>query len=230
MPVDTPDPVGQENEFYRMAVPMSDIVHRAEEATLKHAFFAFEACYAGNVITSLHSLSGDEPPRPNLKGYVLNPDTQKPVRQFLTAGNSIQEIPADNSFTAVLAEALSSPDADTNHDGFITGKKVMSFVQQKLPLWATKYPRRPETGSSPIDGGDMVFGPIAGLSQSLRVPPPSLFDVMPRLLANPLSQERTEPLPSTRRTETELPSVDCQWITEQTLVDGVATWATECVK
>ena len=131
---------------------------------MKHAFFAFEACYAGNVITSLHSLSGDEPPPPNLKGYVLNPDTQRPVRQFLTAGNSIQEIPADNSFTAVLAGALSSPDADTNHDGFITGKKVMSFVQQRLPLWAAKYPRRPETGSSPIDGGDMVFGPIAGLS------------------------------------------------------------------
>jgi hypothetical protein len=143
-----------------------DVVYRAKEATLEHAFFAFEACYAGNVVTALRSLGSKKPT--NLKGYVLNADTMRTVRRFLAAGNRIQQIPANNSFTALLAGALSDPEVDTNHDGYITGKKLIAYVEQRLPQWATDYPRKSEDGSGPIESGDMVFGQVTPVGLGLE--------------------------------------------------------------
>jgi hypothetical protein len=167
VPVDAPDPIKKEMKFYRLAIPMSYIVAQAQQALIKHAFFAFEACRAGYVITSLATLGGLKPP--HIKGYVLSPTTQEPVRQFLTAGNKLQNVPANNSFTALLAGALVDPAADTNEDGFVTGRKIIAYVALRLPQWATDYPLTPENGSYPLAGsGDMVFGPTSGRSSDTR--------------------------------------------------------------
>lgn len=163
VPVDAPDPIENEAKFYRLAVSMSEIVEKAKQALIKHAFFAFEACQAGYVIRSLSTMGNLEPP--HIKGYVLSDETQRPVKQFLTAGNMLQRVPANNSFTALLAGALVDPAADTNGDGFITGKKIMSYVALQLPQWATTYRQQPEVGNyPPVEGGDMVFGPTASYS------------------------------------------------------------------
>lgn len=190
VPVDAPDPIKNEMKFFRLAVPMSDIVGRAKRALIKHAFFAFEACRAGYVITSLSTLGSLEPP--HIKGYVLDRETQRPVRQFLTAGNTVQQVPANNSFTALLAGALVDPAADTNGDGFITGKKIISYVALRLPQWATDYHLHPEAGSiPPVEGGDMVFGPTvgrnSGMQQTANQVPPAATSARP---VGPVTEEK----------------------------------------
>jgi hypothetical protein len=154
VPVDAPNPVTDLKGFQRTAFPITQIVEYAKQATVKHAFFALESCYAGVVIASL---AGPKPPYP--KGYLLNPDILKPVRQFLTAGNDIQEVPANNSFTALVAGALADPDADANHDGYVTGSEAILYVMSRLPQ--NIYRSTPEHGRYPlISTGDLVFGPV----------------------------------------------------------------------
>lgn len=159
VPVDAPNPVQDEAMFERFAIPITQIVAYAQQATFRHAFFAFEACKAGAVVTSLASLDGPAAPRP--KGYLLSRELLRISRQFLTAGNDVQVVPANNSFTAVLAGALSDKLADVNGDGYVTGDELMLYVKTRLPNFATSYPLTPETGKFPmVGGGDMVFGPL----------------------------------------------------------------------
>jgi PEGA domain len=156
VPIDAPNWLNDEEGFERSAVPITQVLAYANQATFKHAFFAFEACQAGAIVASL---DGPRPPRP--KGYLLSTDLLQPVRQFLTAGNNVQEVPADNSFTTLLAGAMSDPTADINKDGYITGNELINYVATNLPQWTASYPLSPEHGSLPRGTtGDFVFGPL----------------------------------------------------------------------
>ena len=155
VPTDVTNPVKDEQKFEREAFPITQMIQYASQGTLKHTFFAFEACKAGAIVSSL---GGPSPL--NVKGYLLNPGILSEVHQFLTAGNNVQDVPADNSFTALLAAALSDPDADSNKDGYITGKELMDYIVLRLPQWK-EYPSSPEVGWRPLGStGDFVFGPV----------------------------------------------------------------------
>lgn len=171
VPVDAPNPFSDEEAFYRSAVPINFIVQSAKDSTVKHALFAFEACQAGSVIKSL---VGPMPPNP--KGYLLTKEILRPVRQFLTAGAAGKDIPAQGVFTAMFVGGLSDPEADTNHDGYVTGSELMNYVSQRVPQNTRE--QQPEWGRYPIaDGGDIVLGladptntPAAGLAPTPPVP------------------------------------------------------------
>jgi hypothetical protein len=153
VPVNGPNPVTDEQAFYRIALPITQIVEFAKQITVKHAFFALEACQAGSAIASL---SGLKPPYP--KGYLLGPKIQTPTRQFLTAGSVNADVLADSPFTPLLVKAFE--DADTNKDGYVTGTEVVAYVTENVPQHIRS--QNPEHGSIPyFGGGDMVFGPIA---------------------------------------------------------------------
>lgn len=166
IPLDTPDPMIDEDGFFRKALPISQIVEYAKEIRTKHAFFALEACRAGAVIASLSG--GLEPPNP--KGYLLSPKIQRPIKYFLTAGSADADIAAKNAFTPLLVGALTN--ADANGDGYVTGSEVINFVSERLPQFAPT--QNPEHGSWPYSGGgDIIFGPATPQGPLPKVPTPT---------------------------------------------------------
>ena len=53
VPIDAPNPYSEEEAFYRVALPLSQIVEYSNQITVKHAFFALEACQAGSIVGCL---------------------------------------------------------------------------------------------------------------------------------------------------------------------------------
>lgn len=150
----------------------------AQNITVKHAFFALEACQAGEIV-ALMTL-GDPFRFPHPNGYVLSDNVQRPVRQFLTAGSANDDVLARSPFTALLVAALE------NGEGYVTGSEVVSFVKQKVPQAVPG--QQPDSGAIPMSGaGDFIFGPAAiGPPPRLPPPPPS-----PALGRAPLSSRPT---------------------------------------
>jgi hypothetical protein len=166
VPIDAPDPAKHEEDFYRRAIPITQLLEYAREITVKHAFFALEACRAGSIILSLGGL---EPPNP--KGYLLSKKLQQPVRYFLTAGSADEDVAANNIFTPLFIGALSL--GDSNHDGYVTGSEVINYVTQTIPQYTQS--QTPEHGSIPISGGgDIVFGRADPESPQPKPPAPNV--------------------------------------------------------
>lgn len=153
VPVGAPNPVADEEGFRQVALSVSQIVEYARQITVKHAFFALEACDAGAYAEYLGGI-----PVSNPKGYLLTPQSQLPVRQILSAGTANQDVLADSHFTPLLVEALEK--GDLNGDGYVTGAEVMAYVAQKLPQLEQN--QNPVLGTMPrTGGGDFVFGPAS---------------------------------------------------------------------
>jgi len=155
VPVDAPNPNTDEPGFFRAALPVTELAELARQMLLRHAIFVLEACRAGEVIAHL-----DGPPPVNPQGYLFSKDRLNPARQFLTAGNAGEDVPADAAFTALVRGGLE--DGDTNGDGYITGTELMNYVTQKLPQYRrVGYPQNPEAGIivQRATGGDMIIAP-----------------------------------------------------------------------
>jgi TPR repeat protein len=153
VPVDAQDPSKDLKAFQRAAVPISRLTQIAGEMTLKHAFFALEACRAGDLIATLSA-----PPPPNPTGYLLGDNVRRPVRQFLTAGGASEDVPANGLFTSLLVAGLSGE--SRNGDGYVYGSDVISYVSHELPRYAQGHALYPAAGWLPhANYGDMVMGP-----------------------------------------------------------------------
>jgi formylglycine-generating enzyme required for sulfatase activity len=175
VPIDPPDPVRDEERFQRASLSMKELVAKAGDATLKHAFYAIEACDSGNMIDDLVPLSGPQPPRrrPHDRlGYLLSPGAQAKVSQFLTAGDREHPILADNVFTNLLASGLTDPSAVTNDEGYITGTTLIEYVKHRLAQ-NPDHPYGGKSGTLPqAGGGDMIIGQVARPAKPAPAPPP----------------------------------------------------------
>jgi biotin carboxyl carrier protein len=154
VPVDAPDPLQDEQAFYRSAVPIGRIDSLARNMATKHVFVALEACQAG----SLFGSSLGEVVKSNPQGYLFSRKLQEPSRQFLTAGDAHQDVPATNLFTGVLEEGFDK--ADLNGDGYVTGSELMQYVTLNLPQRLPTNSLTPEQGAT--GDGDMIIGPVRG--------------------------------------------------------------------
>jgi hypothetical protein len=171
VPVDADDPTTNPQGFYRSAIPISRLTELASAMTIKHAFFALEACNAGGIVSTLGL-----PPPPNAMGYIFGENVRRHVRQFLTAGNEQQEVPS-GVFGALLVGAFD--EGSRNDDGYVTGTDVISYVTRHSPQYTKDFPLNPSYGSiPPAGGGDMVIGPsLAKLGASIETtPPPGVVD------------------------------------------------------
>lgn len=162
VPIDAADPSMDQQAFYRSAIPISRLTELASAMTIKHAFFALEACNAGGIISTLGL-----PPPPNAMGYIFGETVKKHVRQFLTAGNEREEVPS-GVFSALLVGAFD--EGSRNSDGYVTGSDVISYVTRHTPQYTKDIPLNPAYGSiPPTGGGDMIIGPsIAKLDTSVE--------------------------------------------------------------
>lgn len=166
VPVDAGDPSTNPQGFYRSAIPISRLTELASAMTIKHAFFALEACNAGGIVSTLGL-----PPPPNAMGYIFGENVKKHVRQFLTAGNEQQEVPS-GVFSALLVGAFD--EGSRNADGYVTGSDVISYVTRHSPQYTKDFPLNPSYGFiPPAGGGDMVIGPsLAKLHAPIKADAP----------------------------------------------------------
>jgi hypothetical protein len=95
----------------------------------------------------------------------------QPTRQFLTAGDAGEEVPAKSVFTPVFVRGIQGQ-GDLNGDGLVTGSELGSFVRDKVMSYATA--QTPQFGclrEAEFAAGDFIFWP-----DGARPPAPATGD------------------------------------------------------
>jgi uncharacterized caspase-like protein len=101
VPVDAPDPaIGEteEKKFLRAALPMKQLITWAELMEAKHVLFVFDSCFSGTIFKQRSAN--------NQRDAYIRDVMNKPVRQFLTAGDANETVPAKSVFTPLFIRAL----------------------------------------------------------------------------------------------------------------------------
>ena len=163
VPVDAPNPTVDERGFLRRAYAMTDLIAIARRMEANHALFLFDSCFSGTIFKT-RAL----PDRPD----VISQLTSKPVRQFITAGDAGEEVPARSVFTPAFIDSLEYGLGDLNSDGFVTGTELGLYLQSKVPQHANQTPQFGKINDYDLSRGDFVFGvksatPVA--TQTARV-------------------------------------------------------------
>ncbi|MEX0941608.1 MAG: caspase family protein [Pseudomonadales bacterium] len=149
VPVDAPNPTLDEVGFLRTAYAMTDLVAIARRMEANHALFLFDSCFSGTIFKT-RAL----PETPD----VISQLTSKPVRQFITAGDAGEEVPAKSVFTPAFIDSLEYGLGDLNSDGFVTGTELGLYLQSKVPQHARQTPQFGKINDYELSRGDFVFG------------------------------------------------------------------------
>jgi Caspase domain len=147
VPRDAPDPISDRAGFRDAALSMQQVVLWAEELFARHALFAFDSCFSGTIFRTRDRAV----PRP------LNPTTMKPVRQFLSAGDAGETVPAKSVFIPLFMRGIRGA-ADGNGDGYVTGTELGNYVQYEV--WQNPAKTTPQFGkvNNPrLNEGEIVF-------------------------------------------------------------------------
>lgn len=156
VPTDAPNPNEDLTGFQSKSMPMSRIEEYAKLTDSKHALFMFDACFSG----SIFALSRAVPEAINYK-------TSKPVRQFITSGSEDETVPDKSIFREQFVLALTTDYADANHDGYITGTELGTFLQDNVINYSrdSQHPQYGKIRNPYLDKGDFVFE-VQGKSES----------------------------------------------------------------
>ncbi len=179
VPIDAPDPASNsqtEQAFLKVALDMDQIVSWAKQIEAKHVLFVFDSCFSGTIFKQ-RSVS-------TIPLYIES-IMSKPVRQFLTAGDADQEVPAKSFFSPLFIRGLEG-EADLSNDGYVTGSELGLYLKQSLGSYTTLQTPQFGTIRDPqLDQGDIIFlslikhqaTVISPESKALKVPrqptPPS---------------------------------------------------------
>lgn len=164
VPSNAPDPRNNEIDFLRKSLSMSQILTWAREMEAKHALFLFDSCFSGTIFKT-RAL----PEQPPYISYI----TCKPVRQFITAGDAGEEVPAKSVFTPLFIRAING-EADLTNDGYITGTELGLFLREKVKYYnAQQTPQYGKIRDPNLDQGDFVF---LVQTQKIEIPTPVPID------------------------------------------------------
>ena len=147
VPTDAPSPGRDEKGFLAKALDMQMIEVYARRIQAKHALFVFDSCFSG----ALFALSRALPDAISYK-------TLQPVRQFITSGSADETVPDKSLFRAQFARALQG-EADSNHDGYVTGSELGEFLQTSVINYSKdmQHPQYGKIRNANLDKGDFVF-------------------------------------------------------------------------
>lgn len=169
VPVDAPDPIVDEQGFLKAALSMEQINSWATQMEAKHVLFVFDSCFSGTIFKQRSN--GEDAGNAYIRD-VMN----KPVRQFLTAGDANEKVPAKSVFTPLFLRALEG-EADYTKDGYVTGSELGLYLTQHLPN-LTRGNQHPQFGTIldvNLNRGDIVFrSSIAVVSPQPSPSPPVL--------------------------------------------------------
>jgi hypothetical protein len=150
VPVDAPSS-DNDAEFRSKAISLRRFGEYMREAKARHVLAIFDSCFSGSVFNVARSRP---PPAITLA-------TTQPVREFISSGEAEQQVSDDGTFRKLFLDALAGkePDADANHDGYVTGTELGLFLQQKMTDLTNnrQTPRYGKLNAYSYDRGDFVF-------------------------------------------------------------------------
>ncbi|MEX0408004.1 caspase family protein [Aquibium sp. LZ166] len=160
LPVDVPKLTDEnlDEEVIRHGVRLSEFVEWAQAIEVKHSLFVFDSCFSGSIFNSRGEEIADSKPLP--KDYIFSDHVNLPVREFFAAGTEEQEVPAQSKFLQLFSQALlgARPAADSNRDGYLTGRELGAFLVGMVPQ---ENPRQtPTIGrlyDNLLDRGEILF-------------------------------------------------------------------------
>ena len=147
VPSDAPDPNEDQKGFFRRSLRMTQILSWSKQIQAKHALFIFDSCFSGSVLKE----------RALVVPQQIRAVTDKPVRQFISAGSAGQTVPADSIFRPSFIRGIQG-EADLDKDGYVTGTELGLFLQKRVTSYDTG--QTPQFGKikDPLyDEGDFVF-------------------------------------------------------------------------
>ena len=150
VPTDAPGP--DSRNFRKMLLDMDTVKDWAKASNAQHILFLFDSCFAGAVF--LHR-SGYTPPQ-----TLFLDDAMRRARQFMTAGDERQVVPAISKFVPALDQALTLGLADFNRDGLVTANELGMWVKERVIATGTTTPQYGELPEARSIPGTMIF--VAG--------------------------------------------------------------------
>jgi hypothetical protein len=154
VPSDAPNPSLDEQRFLEVGLSMQNIEVYARNIQSKHALFVFDSCFSG----SIFSLSRAIP-------QVIQEKTNKPVRQFITAGRANQTVPDVSIFRRQFIKALKG-EGDYNKDLYVTASELGQYLEDTVTNYSkgSQTPQYGKLRDPTLDQGDFVF-PISASVQ-----------------------------------------------------------------
>jgi TPR repeat protein len=150
VPIDAPSPKA-DADFRDKAISLRRFGEYMREANSRHVLAIFDSCFGGAVFNVARSLP---PPAITLA-------TTEPVREFISSGEADQQVSDDGTFRRLFLDVLAGkePDADANHDGYVTGTELGLFLHQKMTnlTYNRQTPRYGKLNALGYDRGDFVF-------------------------------------------------------------------------
>jgi len=167
VPVDAPDPDKDEKGFLTKSLGMNHILSWSRDIEAKHVLFLFDSCFSGTIFKQR-----DRPKPPKH----ITSLTAQPVRQFITAGQAGESVPANSTFTPMFIDALRFGIGDLNRDGYVSGTELGLYLQEKVPMHASQSPQFGKIQDYDLSRGDFIFvagEPVVEKAEVSSTPPQS---------------------------------------------------------
>jgi hypothetical protein len=147
VPKDCPT-IGQDYMgFAEKAISMNQIETYALRIRSKHVLMVFDSCFSGSVFASLKGVPTD-----------ISEKSNRPVRQFITAGNENEQVPDESVFKTCFIQGLDG-EADYNKDGYVTGSELGMYLDTSVVNYSrgSQHPQYGKIRHPKLDKGDFVF-------------------------------------------------------------------------
>ena len=161
VPKDAPIPNQDRMGFTDTAISMNTIESYALRIKSKHVLMLFDSCFSGSVFSSLKGVPTD-----------ISEKSNRPVRQFITAGNENEQVPDNSIFKICLLQGIEG-EADLNKDGYVTGSELGLYLDSSVVNYTQggQHPQYGKIRHPKLDKGDFVF--------ALKIPPKAPDTIIP---------------------------------------------------
>gem|GEM_PF-651675 len=153
VPVDAPHPSKDEAGFMRKAMDMRRMETVAKRIRSKHVLMVFDSCFSGAIFSMVRAIPS----------AYIEEKVDKPVRQFITAGDEQEAVPDRSVFKTCFVQAVTEGYADLNRDGYVTGEELGAYLQEQVVNYSQKaqHPQYGKINNPRLDKGDFVFASLA---------------------------------------------------------------------
>jgi len=148
VPSDAPHPESDPKVFKRKALDMNQLLSWARQMDAKHGMFLFDSCFSGTIFKQRNLLPNTPPP--------IDEWTNRPVRQFITAGSAGETVPANSTFTPAFVDAINGK-ADLNKDGYVIGTELGLYLKSEVRKFVAQTPQYGKIDDYELSRGDFVF-------------------------------------------------------------------------
>jgi formylglycine-generating enzyme required for sulfatase activity len=144
---DTPLPSQDRVGFINRAISMNQIESYALLIKSKHVLMVFDSCFSGSVFSSVKGIPKD-----------ITEKSNRPVRQFITAGNENEQVPDESVFKTCFIQGIQG-EADANSDGYVTGSELGLYLDSSVVNYSKgcQHPQYGKIRHPKLDKGDFIF-------------------------------------------------------------------------